>query len=80
MPTEYQKFSQGEPSAFFSFGQAEAVPATFFAATCENGWHLTIYKTPERQAEDESDVRDSLEALGGPQGISLDDLKRELDA
>jgi hypothetical protein len=38
-----------------------------------------MHKTPEQQAEDKTDIQDSLDAMGEPQGISFDDLKRELD-
>jgi len=78
MPTEYRNLGKEGTSDFFSSSRAEFVPSTFYSPTPENGWRLTVYKTPEQQAEDEADVQDSLDALGEPQGISLDDLKREL--
>ncbi len=78
-PTEYQSFGQEATSGFFSSGRAEPVPSVFCFATSESGWRLTRYKTAGQGAEDEADIQDSLEALKEPRGISLDDLKRDLD-
>lgn len=79
IPTEYQNLGQEETS-FFSSGRAESEPTVFSSATAENGWRLTVYEAAIQQAEDEADIRDSLEALKEPPGISLDELTRELDA
>jgi hypothetical protein len=78
-PSEYQSREQESTSEFFSSGRAESVPSVFCSTTSENGWKLTRYKTASQKAEDEADIRDSLEALKEPSGISLEDLKRELD-
>jgi hypothetical protein len=79
IPTGYQTLGQGGTSVFFSSAKAESIPSTFCSATPESGWVLTMHRTPEQQAEDKADIQDSLDALGEPQGISFDDLKRELD-
>lgn len=81
VPTEYQS-QQEEAPGFFSSGRAESVPSVFCSATSENGWKLTRYKTASKEtqeAEDEVDIQDSLEAMEEPSGISLEDLKQDLD-
>ena len=81
VPTEYQS-QQETTCGFFSSGRAEPVPSAFCSATRENGWRLTRYKTAsqeEQEADDEADIQDSLEALKEAPGISLEDLKRDLD-
>jgi len=79
IPTGYQNLGQGGMSVFFSSAKAESIPSTFCSATPECGWVLTIHRTPEQQEEDKVDIQDSLDAMGEPQGINFDDLKRELD-
>ena len=81
MPTEYQRLDDETLTTFFSSDRAESGPSSFCVATSKNGWKLTVHKTPsqqEEQEEDEADIRDSLEALNEPRGISHEDLKRDL--
>jgi hypothetical protein len=77
VPAEYQTIEQ-VTSGFFSSARAEPVPTVFCSATPAKGWKLTRYDRSTEREEDEADIQDSLEALKEPQGISLEDLKREL--
>lgn len=78
IPTEYRYFKQTDQPAFFS-GEASSVKTVVCLATPENGWTLTRYDTGRQPDEDAADIRDSLEAIKEPRGISLEDLTRELD-
>jgi hypothetical protein len=79
IPTEYRCLKQPEASEFFSSNQAYSVPTTFCLATEATGWRPIRYDANSQRAEDEADVQDSLEALKEPQGIRIEDLRRELD-
>jgi len=69
--SEYQEFDSPE-GCFYSSGQAEIVESMFISAN-EPDWEI-IKVVPE----DQTDVEESLRALEEPEGIKLDDFKREL--
>jgi hypothetical protein len=79
LPTEYSRVIQPEASTFFSSSQAYPVPTVFSVASEDTGWKVVKYSDGQEGAEDEADIQDSLEALEEPAGISLEDLKRDLD-
>jgi hypothetical protein len=79
LPTEYRCVRQPETSMFFSSSQAYPVPTAFSVANEDTGWRVVKYDARQKRAEDEADIPDSLEALKEPSGLSLEDLKRDLD-
>jgi len=79
-PTEYVCFEQTGQSVPDCPDQAHAKPSVFCAATGSEGWHVIRYDDAMKEAEDDLDIMESLEALKEPPGVSLDDLRRELDA
>ena len=79
-PTEYVYFEQAGQSVPDCPDQARSKPSVFCATTEAEGWRVIIYDAAMKQTEDDLDIMESLEALKEPPGVSLDDLRRELDA
>ena len=78
IPAGYEQMDQHTDS-FLSFNAGDSVPSEFVDAQ-QAGWTMTAYNADEDTLECQQDIQDSLEALEEGKGISLEELRSELDA
>ncbi len=89
VPEGYKCLDLTEQSESEFPNEACAMPSSVFYAAIgpkekrselvvQGGWRVVVYDTDNQQAEDEEDVKDSLEALNEPPGTSLEEFREEL--